>query len=140
MLLENLKETIHTEVHYETRPGVGHSVEFTDELFDSDGNLIGTTKGISVVFSDPSDQRMMQLVSAVDTFPDGRVAWTGKYDMLPAEDEHRVPAYGISGRYVGMSGTRAWRMVERPDEETTVCVSSLHLDANADVPAAVAAD
>jgi len=127
--LENLREIIHTAVRYEERPGVGHSVTFHDELYDADGTLVGTTEGLAVVFSHAEDGRLMQLVSAVDTFPDGTVHWTGKYDMEPVEDEHSVVAIGTGGAYVGMIGTRSWRMLERPDELTTISESSLVLEA-----------
>ncbi len=128
MLLENIKEIIHAAVHYEERPGVGHSVRFHDELYGEDGQLIGTSEGVAAVFSDPSDGRLMQLVSAVDTFPDGTVHWAGKYDMEPPEDEHFVLAVGTGGRYVGLAGRRSWRMIDRPDEQTTISMSSLSLE------------
>lgn len=138
MQLENLREVIHTEVNYEERPGVGHSVAFTDEIYDADDNLIGTCSGLSVVFSDPSDGHLRQLVSATDTFPDGTVHWSGAYDMHPGDAEHAVPAFGTGGRYLGMAGRRAWRMTDRPDEKTTICVTSLRLEPVAPEVAAAA--
>ncbi|WP_086666194.1 allene oxide cyclase barrel-like domain-containing protein [Lentzea kentuckyensis] len=135
MRLDNLREVIHTAVKYEERPGVGHSVHFRDELYDEDGQLVGTTEGLAVVFSHQSEGHLMQLVSAVDTFPDGTVHWTGQYDQEPVEEEHSVVAIGSSGRYVGMVGRRSWRMVERPDELTTIAASSLVLEPIGEVAA-----
>lgn len=132
MLLEKLREVIHTAVHYEERPGVGHSVNFHDEIYDADGQLVGTSEGVAVVFSHPDDGHLMQLVNATDSYPNGTVHWSGKYDMEPVEDQHSVLAIGTSGRYLGMVGRRSWRMLERPDELTTISESGLFLERVAD--------
>jgi hypothetical protein len=129
--LLNLREVCHTDVHREDRPGVGHSVRFVDELYDTDGNLVATSKGTAVVYSNPADGSLMQQVSATDQLPDGDILWTGNYPMDDPEGthflDHRVQAVGISGAYLGLLGSRTFQYLERPDEYTTIIAASITL-------------
>ena len=127
VLFSDAKEISHTTVRMEARPGVGHSVDFTDEIFDAEGNVIGTSKGLAVVFGNPEDGSLWQLVSATDTLPGGTVLWTGTYPMEPIDMDHPVPAVGTGGAYAGMVGVRRFQYVDRPDAKTTITRSSLVL-------------
>jgi hypothetical protein len=135
--LDDIKEICHTTIipggKAESGEGaeygvhLGSSVEWEDELYDADGTQIGTAKGTSVVFARP-DGTVMQIVSARDDYPDGSVAWAGTYTMFPATEAKSVPAHGISGRYHGLSGTRSFQVLDRPDPGTTLLKSSLILN------------
>ncbi|MFF7558165.1 hypothetical protein ACFZA9_35325 [Streptomyces olivaceus] len=132
MYLENLREVCHTTVHRETRPGVGHHVTFTEELYDSDGGLVATSEGMAVVFGDPEDGSLMQLMTATEKFADGVISWTGTVRQEnPAGGEFVVnefPVIGVSGRYAGKTGTRTLKFVERPDENTTIAEATLFME------------
>jgi hypothetical protein len=127
VLFENVKEISHTTVHMEKRPGIGHSVDFTDEILDADGNVIGTSKGLAVVYGNPADGSMRQLVNATDELPTGTVRWSGTYPMEPIDMDHSIPAVGTSGAFLGLVGTRKFQYVERPNDTTTILRSSLSL-------------
>jgi Allene oxide cyclase barrel like domain len=137
IVIENIKEICHTTVRHGGNAPIdesisinvnfGASVNFTDELYDEDGNQIGTSEGLSVVFAD-ADGTMMQVVSAADRFPDGTVVWTGTYPMFPINEPRSVAAYGISGRYDGKKGTRGFQLLERPDAGTSIIKANLVLD------------
>ncbi|MFI5916526.1 hypothetical protein [Dactylosporangium sp. NPDC051541] len=127
VLFSDVKEISHTDVRMETRPGVGHSVDFSDEIFDAEGNVIGTSKGLAVVFGNPEDGSLWQQVSATDTLPEGTVLWTGTYPMEPIDKDHSIPAVGASGSYLGLVGFRRFQYVERPNDKTTILRSSLVL-------------
>ncbi len=137
---ENIKEVCHTTISFggqaESKGGaefvshvfnMGSSVTFEDELYDADGTKIGTARGTAVTFSHP-DGTVMQLVSAADEYEDGAVVWSGMYPMFPATGNKTVPAYGISGRYHGLKGTRSFQLLERPDAMTSLIKASLFLD------------
>lgn len=129
MNLENLREVCHTTVHRETRPGVGHSVTFTDALYDTDGDLVSTAEGMAVVYGNPEDGSLMQLMTATEKLKDGTISWTGSVRQEdPAGTEFAVNSFlaiGVSGRYAGKTGTRTFRFVERQDEHTTICEASI---------------
>jgi hypothetical protein len=137
IVLENIKEICHTTINFggpaESGDGatfgvhLGSSVSFVDELYDADGKQIGTVKGTSVIFGD-TDGSVMQIVSAADEYEDGTVAWSGIYPMFPATDPKSVPAYGVSGRYLGLKGTRGFQLLDRPDPETSLIKASLVLE------------
>lgn len=132
MYLENLREVCHTAVHRETRPGVGHHLTFTEELYDADGTLVSTSEGMSVVYGDPETGGLMQLMTATEKLADGVISWTGPVAQEdPNGAEFRVnsfPAIGVSGRYAGKTGTRTFKFVERPDEHTTICVATIFME------------
>ncbi|MFJ7250814.1 hypothetical protein ACIQWA_40105 [Kitasatospora sp. NPDC098652] len=132
MYLENLHEVCHTTVHRETRPGVGHHLTFTEELYAADGTLVSTSEGMAVVYGNPADGSLMQLMTATETLADGVISWTGPVAQEdPNGTEFRVnsfPAIGVSGRYAGKTGTRTFKFVERPDEHTTICVATISME------------
>ncbi|WP_157420330.1 allene oxide cyclase barrel-like domain-containing protein [Actinomadura kijaniata] len=132
MYLENLREVCHTNVHMETRPGVGHHVTFTEELYDSDGNLVATSEGMSVVYGDPETGGLAQLITATEKLGDGTIQWTG---TVRQEDPNgtefavqRIPAIGVSGRYAGKTGVRTFKFVERPDQHTTIAEATIYME------------
>lgn len=128
IVFENLKEICHVKVYYEEREQIGAHVEFDDELFDADGNKVGTSTGLSVIFAAP-DGSMMQLFSGTDEFPDGTVVWTGACPSEPSDiaSEHSVVAVGSSGRYLGKVGTRKFQFLEKPSEDLTIIRTSIYL-------------
>ncbi|MFF3857258.1 hypothetical protein [Micromonospora sp. NPDC002575] len=132
MYLEKLREVCHTNVHRETRPGVGHHLTFTEELYDVEGNLVSTSEGMAVVYGDPTDGSLMQLMTATERLADGTISWTGTVRQEdPAGTEFVVnsfPAIGVSGRYAGKTGTRTFKFVERPDEHTTICEATIYME------------
>jgi Allene oxide cyclase barrel like domain len=132
MYLENLREVCHTNVHRETRPGVGHHLTFTEELYDADGALVSTSEGMSVVYGNPDDGSLMQLMTATEKLIDGVISWTGtvrQEDPAGAKfGVNRFPAIGVSGRYAGKTGTRTFKFVERPDEYTTICEATIYME------------
>lgn len=132
MYLENLREVCHTKVHQETRPGVGHHVTFTEELYDSDGKLVSTSEGMAVVFGDPVDGSLMQLMTATETLDDGVISWTGTVRQENPNGDgfvvNRLPAIGVSGRYAGKTGTRTFKFVERPDMNTTIAEATIFME------------
>ncbi|MGP4029183.1 allene oxide cyclase barrel-like domain-containing protein [Actinomadura sp. 3N407] len=132
MHLENLREVCHTTVHRETRPGVGHHVTFTEELYDPDGNLVSTSEGMAVVFGNPEDGGLMQLMTATEKLADGVISWTGTVRQEdPNSGEfavNRLPAIGVSGRYAGKTGTRTFKFVERPDDHTTIAEATIYME------------
>jgi hypothetical protein len=125
---ENLREICHVKVCFEERAGVGTHVEFDDELFDADGSKVGTSHGLSVIFSSASGS-MMQLFSGTDEFEDGTVIWTGACPSEPSDiaKEHSVVAVGGSGRLLGKVGTRRFRFLEKPSEDLTIIQTSIYL-------------
>nr|7X81_A Chain A, PloI4 [Micromonospora sp.]7X81_B Chain B, PloI4 [Micromonospora sp.] len=136
--LEDIKEIMHTTIRLGGKPEsgeaaelpifLGSSVEFEAELYDADGTQIGTAKGTSVIFAE-ADGTVMQIVSAFDDYTDGgRVTWSGAYTMFPTDEPKSVPAQGVSGRYRGLSGTRTFQLLERPDPGTSLVRSSLVLN------------
>jgi hypothetical protein len=129
IVFDGLREVAHTEVHFEKREGVGTSVVFKDQLFDSEGNEFGTAEGLSVVYADAADGTMRQICHAVDHLPDGTISWSGDYSVEALGEEMSVPAVGTSGRYRGMTGRRYFQFVERPDEWTTIFRSRIVLNA-----------
>jgi hypothetical protein len=126
VLFENVREVSTTHVRLSDKPGLGHTVDFTDEIFDADGHVIGTSAGLCVVYGAP-DGSMRQQVVATDTLPGGTVHWAGTYPMEPIDLNHEIPAVGTSGDYLGKAGTRTFQYVERPNETTTILRSSLRL-------------
>jgi hypothetical protein len=126
VLFENVKEISHTIVRVSDRPGIGHNVDFSDEIFDADGKVIGTSTGLAVVYGGP-DGSMRQQVAATDVLPGGTVLWTGTYPMEPIDTDHSIPAVGTSGVFLGMVGTRKFQYVDRPNDTTTILRSSLYL-------------
>lgn len=126
--LENLREICHVQVCIEEREGVGTHVEFDDELFDAEGNKVGTSHGLSVIFSSASGS-MMQLFSGTDEFEDGTVIWTGACPSEPSDiaKEHSVVAVGGSGRFLGKVGTRRIQFLEKPSEDLTIVRTSINL-------------
>ncbi|MFE3022064.1 hypothetical protein [Streptomyces sp. NPDC059256] len=132
MYLENLREVCHTTVHRSSSPGVGHHVTFTEELYDSSGNLVSTSEGMAVVFGNPEDGSLMQLMTATEKLTDGVISWTGTVRQEdPAGNEfvvNRLPVIGVSGRYAGKTGTRTFRFVERPDANTTIAEATIYME------------
>lgn len=127
---ENIKEICHIEINSggsSSGLNLGDSVTFRDELYDEDGNKLGTGEGTVVVFG-ASDGAHMQIVSAVDQFVDGTVVYTGTYAMFPMDEAKVVSAIGTSGRYLGKSGTRSFQLLNRKDAETSIIKGSLFLD------------
>jgi hypothetical protein len=128
---ENIKEICRIEI----RPGgpdpsgvnIGASVTFHDELYDEDGNKLGTGEGTAVLFN-ASDGAIMQIVYAIDEFLDGTVVYTGTYPMFPMDEAKVVSAIGTSGRYLGKRGTRSFQLLNRQDAETSIIKGSLFLD------------
>jgi hypothetical protein len=141
--LEDIKEICHTTISFGGQAkaeggaefvahqfNLGSSVRFVDELYDADGKQIGTVQGYAVTFAD-TDGTIMQITSAVDEYEDGSVAWSGTYPMFPTGGNKTVPAYGLSGRYHGLIGTRGFQLLERPDAGTSIIKASLYLDGHA---------
>jgi hypothetical protein len=126
--ITGIKEVCHTTVFPDNREAVGLHVEFTDDLFDAEGNKIGTAEGVGVLFANSAGE-LMQLFSATDNLTDGSIAWTGACPHDPANltQEHSVLAVGTSGRYLGKVGTRYFTFVSRPDESTTILSSRISL-------------
>jgi hypothetical protein len=133
MYLEKLREVSHLKLRVEDRPGIGHSVVFTDEIFDADGNLVSTAEGISVVYSDFEDGSLRQLITGVEKLKDGTISWTGPMiheDPVGRTEfmTHSLPAIGISGRYAGKTGTRTIKVIERQDAQTTIAEASIYME------------
>jgi Allene oxide cyclase barrel like domain len=127
LVLENLREISHTTVCYQTKEGIGTHCSFYDEIFDAEGNQIGTAQGIAVVFADADSGELKQVVSATDHLADGTICWTGTYPMYPVTTDHEVLAVGTSGQYRGMIGKRYFQFQERPNEETSILRSRIVL-------------
>jgi hypothetical protein len=133
MYLEKLREVSHLKLRVETRPGIGHSVLFNDEIYDGDGNLVSTAEGISVVYSDYDDGSLRQLITGTEKLEDGTISWTGPLIHEDPEGRtefkvHSIPAIGISGRYAGKTGTRTIKVIERADEQTTIAEATIYME------------
>lgn len=127
---ENINEVCRIEINSggpSAGMNLGASVTFHDELYDEQGNKLGTGEGTAVVFG-ASDGTLMQIVSAVDQFLDGTVVYTGTYTMFPMDEAKVVSAIGTSGRFLGKSGTRSFKLLNRKDAETSIIKGSLFLD------------
>jgi hypothetical protein len=106
IVLENIKEICHTTINF------GGPAE------SGDGATFGVHLGSSVSFVD-------ELYDA-----DGKQIGTvkGTSVIFGDTDPKSVPAYGVSGRYLGLKGTRGFQLLERPDPETSLIKASLVLE------------
>jgi hypothetical protein len=131
--LTAVKEVSHLTIHVPEgqSEGPGSSVTYYSDLLDADGTKIGTTvDGFGLVFIDPADARLKEVVQATDTFADGTVFWTGVVDIaaISQGEPQSATAFGATGRYRGMVGTRTIRMVARETPTTSVFSMDLELD------------
>jgi hypothetical protein len=94
-------------------PQLGQSGTFDDELYDSSGELVGTSKGsFRIEYERPVDGGLMTYYQEEIRFADGVVRAEGWADFNDVKAGKWVfyPAVGISGSYEGKSGYRQWRM------------------------------
>jgi Allene oxide cyclase barrel like domain len=131
IVISDLREVSHLTIHTPegAQEGAGSIVTYYSDLIDATDAKIGTTvEGFGLVYHDPGDGRMMELISATDEFADGSIFWTGTVDINSiARGEAQVfRAFGVSGRYRGKSGTRSIVMIAR-EATTSVFSTSLSL-------------
>ena len=94
-------------------PQVGQVGTFDDELFDVDGNQIGTSHGsFRIEYVRPTDGGLLTYYTEDITLDDGVIHAEGWADFNDVRTSKWVfyPATGVSGRYAGKTGYRAWRM------------------------------
>jgi hypothetical protein len=92
-------------------PAVGTIGNYRDRLYDSAGNVIGTATGTGwIVHKNPVDGHLMSYYSETVNLPGGQIRDAGIIDFSAMMAGARVsfPAVGISGRYLGMVGSRIW--------------------------------
>lgn len=125
VVYDSLTEVSHLTMHLPPggNEGPGTVVSFHSELRGSADETIGrTVEGFGLVYLDPEDKRVKERVTATDEFEDGSIFWAGTVDIASVvRGEAQIfRAFGISGRYRGMVGTRSITIIGRQDERTSV--------------------
>lgn len=95
---------------------VGFKAIYFDDVYDSAGHKkIGDAAGVNhAIGKRPSDGHMVQYVTQQFQLPDGDLVAEGAMDRSAVIAQHWVSTRikGLTGRYVGMSGTWSWRLTD----------------------------
>nr|5DYV_A Chain A, YD repeat-containing protein [Micromonospora maris]5DYV_B Chain B, YD repeat-containing protein [Micromonospora maris]5DYV_C Chain C, YD repeat-containing protein [Micromonospora maris]5DYV_D Chain D, YD repeat-containing protein [Micromonospora maris]5DYV_E Chain E, YD repeat-containing protein [Micromonospora maris]5DYV_F Chain F, YD repeat-containing protein [Micromonospora maris]5DYV_G Chain G, YD repeat-containing protein [Micromonospora maris]5DYV_H Chain H, YD repeat-conta len=94
-------------------PAVGQVGKFDDELYDEAGAQIGTSSGnFRIEYVRPTDGGLLTYYQEDITLSDGVIHAEGWADFNDVRTSKWVfyPATGVSGRYLGLTGFRQWRM------------------------------
>ncbi|WP_066363831.1 allene oxide cyclase barrel-like domain-containing protein [Herbidospora mongoliensis] len=94
-------------------PQIGQVGTFDDEIYDEDGNLLGTSHGsFKIEYVRPGDGGLMTYYTEDITLTDGTIHAEGWADFNDVRTSEWVyyPATGTGGRYEGLTGFRTWRM------------------------------
>jgi hypothetical protein len=98
--------------------GPGMMATYWCDVFDTEDNLIGTTVGcMDILYTDPETGSMLEHVAEQIRLPDGTIMAWGTIDRVNVIGQKWITyrAEGTSGRYLGMSGTRTWRIMSLTD-------------------------
>lgn len=118
IVLEGLTEVVEKMVIHagENGPGAGTVAEYTDALFDADGERVGTITGRAVVLD--MFPHMWQLHRNVTELADGTIEAVGVVDATSIVQglTGTIPVTGVSGRYAGRAGYRTLVLTEGDDE------------------------
>lgn len=114
-----------------TTPAVGETGSYDDDLYDAQGDLIGTADGTAdILFQSPINGDLYSLYDQQITLPGGTVHAIGLVDVNDeiAGDWVTIAAWGTSGRYLGLVGTRSWKAISHTlaDASITLYAHSRH--------------
>jgi hypothetical protein len=112
-----------------TTPPVGLMGIYLDPLWDASGNQVGQTAGeVEMLYTRASDGHLIEYIAETLQLPAGSLFSAGTYDRagIEAADVMSAPIKGVSGAYLGMSGTWNWSLVSRSapfpvQEKVTLC-------------------
>jgi hypothetical protein len=113
--LDGLKEVVISLTYNDVPPAgpsVGDTGTYVDDLYAADGTEIGQVTGTAhILYQDPASGDLYSLYDQTITLPGGTVHAEG---LVNVEDEIAgdwvsVPAWGTSGKYLGLVGTRSWQ-------------------------------
>ncbi|MEA5360352.1 hypothetical protein VA596_12465 [Amycolatopsis sp., V23-08] len=111
LVLEDLTEDVDLRYHavVPPGPGLGDHNTYDSTFSDAEGTVLGTLEGAGwKVLVRESDGHLMSFYTERAVFPDGEIRTTGWVDVQAILEGkwQSLYAVGISGRYLGLVGTR----------------------------------
>jgi hypothetical protein len=93
--------------------GPGFMAIYICDVFDTEGRLIGNSAGsMTILGEDPETGHLLEHITEQIKLPDGNITAWGTMDRSDVMAQKWVTyrAEGTSGRYLGMTGTRSYRI------------------------------
>ncbi|GCB53267.1 hypothetical protein [Streptomyces sp. NL15-2K] len=121
IVVEVVEKITKSELNVTTPPntwGPGTMATYWCDVFDADGKVVGTTVGSMVIlYQDPETGHFIEQVSEQISLPDGTIAASGLVDRTEVLQQKWLGyrAEGTSGRYLGMTGSRNFRITSLTD-------------------------
>ena len=116
--LINLAEVADPSMGTPWKLGKGLMTIYFCDVFDGDGELIGKSAGSMIILGeDPETGHLMEHITEQIQLADGTITAWGTHDRTDVLQQKwsTYRAEGTSGRYLGLTGTRSYRIYALDD-------------------------
>lgn len=109
--------------------GAGFMTTYWCDIFDRADELIGTSVGTMIILKKrQSDGHLIEYISEQIQLKDGTFAAAGIVDRSDvfAQNWAGYPITGTSGRYLGMTGMRRWKIMTLSGQYPLIAEMNMH--------------